>query len=123
MASALSGFVAMRDQRAATVFGKVKILLKLQLLCYLLLAKHHLWQNLPADLKSKAIYEPFRDELFTAELKRGAFLNGPPGMLSFSVFSRKTGCFFWETLPILKGSYATTGDLFSIYLQLHPSRG
>jgi len=38
MASTLSGFVAMRDQRAATVFGKVKILLKLQLLCYLLLA-------------------------------------------------------------------------------------
>lgn len=29
MASALSGFVAMRDQRAATVFGKVKILLNL----------------------------------------------------------------------------------------------
>lgn len=87
-----------------------------------MLAKHHLWQNLPADLKSKAIYEPFRDELFTAELKRGAFLNGPPGMLSFSASAEKPGV-FWETLPALKGSYATTGDLFSIYLQLHPSRG
>ena len=94
MASALSGFVAMRDQRAATVFGKVKILLNLNwqsclvallsFFCSLSNTYGRIYQLTAADLKSKAIYEPFRDELFTAELKRGAFLNGPPGMLSFS---------------------------------------
>ena len=57
-------------------------------------------KKIPADLKSKAIYEPFRDELFTAELKRGAFLNGPPGMLSFSASAEKPGVFLGDTSNI-----------------------
>ena len=62
------------------------------------------------DLMSKAIYEPFRDELFTAELKRGAFLNGPLAdfLLSFfCMFSREQGVFLGDNSSI-KGRHATT---------------